>query len=1134
VRAFRIRGERKAVLLVAFLLSGFFEVILSMVIEARPVKEEIGPLLVESQRRGSKSTDDEPSMAQITWMGLGDLARVTVDNAGLIGLYEAPEYWDGTYDGSIVAEMTNWNGYVAEYPRGSRQFYLFSSGLWIGAMYPVILGNDTTWVPRVATGAYSPDVTPMSPLYLSTQIIPPDQAGAGDLLFVPPGGMPAPHQRFWEYADTASLNPLRREYFGTDLFDLDPVGGDIVSEQDSWCVYGDWILEEEGHFLWPSFGYDTDGLGIRVEQRSYCWGSGPQMNYVFLSYKIKNMNEFPLDSLYVGYFMDADVGPGDLSEPDVGPNDDLIGFDISRNLGYTYDSNGAEPSWTTPAGYIGNVFLKTPGDVGLTAFSTWVRSDHGPEGIVDLEEQDPLKYAELVGDPDGSGYAFVDDPDPAVFEIFEEPRDVRSLMASGSYESLAPGEEVEVTVAMIAGYTLEELQEHADSVQALYDRGFLVWETFISGVQVSPRQVQPGEEVQVNAHVWDPDGILKVTASFVSPPLLDTLSLYDDGNHGDGAAGDHLYGNSWTTDVVGMAYLVGITVEDSLSNMRVFDSATYFTTLGPVIASGYQAAGEDTILSPGDLVHLQLSLENEGQTMVNEVRASVSVSIGGGSDLLFGDIQPGEMVKSRDSLTIAIPEDWIAEETIKLDLSITDSASVTSHWLDTLTIEITDDASPALHYPQCDPTSTSAGSSVAIRVKLVDGAGIELATADIESPVGNVIVDELPLYDDGTHADYLAGDGVFGNTWTSTAGEERFYNVNVFAEDSLDNQKSYVNLMEFTTKPFATTAEILVVDDDNYNRPYQGTPKFYETYYTDALEATGYSYDVWDVFCYGSPDTTVLDRYEVIIWETGETCGKLSYPEEYYNSEAITSAENFALQFYLLFKGGRLFLSGQGISDLEGQLLQSILGIQKFEFNTDIDTLIGVNGNPVGDGLSPIITGGSGAHNQFVPSALVHSYPWVYPVFEYSDYGAQGSAGIMSYRINYAAVTFAFGFEAIAQEETRNLIMDRVIKWLQNPTAYEERDEFPGDLPRSCSLSQNYPNPFNQVTEIKYTLPQDGWVRLEVYNILGQRVAMLADGQQQAGYKSVRWDANSLASGIYFYRLTAGEFTKTKKMVLIK
>jgi len=89
-------------------------------------------------------------------------------------------------------------------------------------------------------------------------------------------------------------------------------------------------------------------------------------------------------------------------------------------------------------------------------------------------------------------------------------------------------------------------------------------------------------------------------------------------------------------------------------------------------------------------------------------------------------------------------------------------------------------------------------------------------------------------------------------------------------------------------------------------------------------------------------------------------------------------------------------------------------------------------------------------------------------------------------------------------------------------------------IPADFSLSQNYPNPFNPVTRVKYALPEDSHVKLEVYNILGEKVATLVNARQKAGYKSVSWDGSRFSSGIYFYRLHAGDYTQTRRMILLK
>ncbi len=89
-------------------------------------------------------------------------------------------------------------------------------------------------------------------------------------------------------------------------------------------------------------------------------------------------------------------------------------------------------------------------------------------------------------------------------------------------------------------------------------------------------------------------------------------------------------------------------------------------------------------------------------------------------------------------------------------------------------------------------------------------------------------------------------------------------------------------------------------------------------------------------------------------------------------------------------------------------------------------------------------------------------------------------------------------------------------------------------LPNEYSLSQNYPNPFNPTTTIEFSLRQDGRTVLEVFNILGQVVATLVNGELKAGTHQIRFNASALPSGLYFYRLRSGAFVSIKKMMLLK
>jgi hypothetical protein len=94
-------------------------------------------------------------------------------------------------------------------------------------------------------------------------------------------------------------------------------------------------------------------------------------------------------------------------------------------------------------------------------------------------------------------------------------------------------------------------------------------------------------------------------------------------------------------------------------------------------------------------------------------------------------------------------------------------------------------------------------------------------------------------------------------------------------------------------------------------------------------------------------------------------------------------------------------------------------------------------------------------------------------------------------------------------------------------------------IPKEYILNQNYPNPFNPVTTLRYDLPEQSDVTITIYNMLGRKVKTLVNSTQDAGFKSVIWDAtnyqgNPVSAGVYLYKIQAGEYISTKKMVLLK
>jgi hypothetical protein len=112
------------------------------------------------------------------------------------------------------------------------------------------------------------------------------------------------------------------------------------------------------------------------------------------------------------------------------------------------------------------------------------------------------------------------------------------------------------------------------------------------------------------------------------------------------------------------------------------------------------------------------------------------------------------------------------------------------------------------------------------------------------------------------------------------------------------------------------------------------------------------------------------------------------------------------------------------------------------------------------------------------------------------------------------------------------------IYWEGGGTVSVIEGEF-SKAPIKYSLDNNYPNPFNPLTTIRYDLPEDGFVNVTIYDMMGRTVKIVVTEEQSAGVKSVQWDATDsfgkpVSAGVYLYQIQVGEYMQTKKMVLLK
>jgi hypothetical protein len=325
-----------------------------------------------------------------------------------------------------------------------------------------------------------------------------------------------------------------------------------------------------------------------------------------------------------------------------------------------------------------------------------------------------------------------------------------------------------------------------------------------------------------------------------------------------------------------------------------------------------------------------------------------------------------------------------------------------------------------------------------------------------------------------------------------------------------------------TTETFRTLASpsVLLVDHDG-GIEYGNV----EDYFLNALPAaiaTDRSRGVWDVTL-GDVSEELFAAADLVIWFTGGNALGTS----------VSSFEQAMLQ-NLLDRGGALLLTGQNLCfDLRGTALMSDYLHSRFQtVYPQAQSVVGVAGDPISDGLEFSIRGGSGADNQIRPGVMTPDDDLATVIWEYSS--SSYHAGVRAQGETYRAVLMGFGLEAIDNEADRDTVLARTVEWLLAGAAAEP---WPGAGPREFALNPAYPNPFNPVTTIPYTLAQRGQVSLRIFDVLGRQTAVLVSGMQDGGDHLAHWNASGSPSGLYFCRLdvTSGKvYHATRKLMLLK
>ncbi len=375
-------------------------------------------------------------------------------------------------------------------------------------------------------------------------------------------------------------------------------------------------------------------------------------------------------------------------------------------------------------------------------------------------------------------------------------------------------------------------------------------------------------------------------------------------------------------------------------------------------------------------------------------------------------------------------------------------------------------------------------------------------TTDITAPlsagaVDTVLVDVTPLVNVGT--------GTMTLTVTSQG----------------DPSKSWTR----TFRVISSGVPVLCVDADGGHD--------FETWYTGVLDSIVYHYATWDRAALGKLSASQLANFTVVVWNAD-----LSYPP-------LTPDDMTALGAYL-DQGGRLFISGQDVGwamcdpGSPYKTTQTLAWYNQYlgaDYVTDdaaIFTVSGVAGDPIGDGLSFAIEGGTGSGQQDYPDEI-HPRAGAWPVLLY----ASGREAAIRFQGGaFRTVYLSYGFQAQATASSRKTLMSRSLLWL----GFTGLVDVPGPdagAPSASLAPKAAPNPFGPATRISFVVPGVGPipVSVAVYDVSGRRLRMLWDGPAAPGPRSIAWDGRDdggarVASGIYLARVRVGGEHRTVKLAL--
>jgi len=328
----------------------------------------------------------------------------------------------------------------------------------------------------------------------------------------------------------------------------------------------------------------------------------------------------------------------------------------------------------------------------------------------------------------------------------------------------------------------------------------------------------------------------------------------------------------------------------------------------------------------------------------------------------------------------------------------------------------------------------------------------------------------------------------------------------------------------------STSKRVLIVDgfdriDGSYNFPYHN----FSTILGNSVAFNNISFETVDNDAIIN-ENILLDSYDAIFWLLGD---------ESTNSETFSTVEQSIVSSYLQ-QGGKMFISGSEIAwDLDNRentndqnFIHNYLKTEYYQDDASSYIVNGVAGSIFDDLVIHYDDGTHGVYPENYPDAFT-PVNGSYAALKYDNnlnaaivFEGLVPSGISDSKI----VLMGFPFETIYTETERNELIYRIIKFFE--LDFEEQED--PILPETFVHYGNYPNPFNISTTIKFFIPEDGIVKLDLFNILGQKIESIYNSNLKTGIHKIGFNGSHLASGIYFYNVKWNDQNKNSKFILLK